>query len=151
SNLTDNVVKTSKIGDKEVTARKTDFVKISSNLLNREDVVLNKIVSTTGEVTDNTGYCYSHDINVLPGQTLYATYIITLVFYNQNGEFIKRESVEPVANGFVVVPDNAYYVRANISRNFYDFPHVYDLMVAVSDVEIPYEPFHQKLDDIKVG
>ncbi|WP_373705824.1 M14 family metallopeptidase, partial [Jeotgalibaca porci] len=150
SNLTDNVVKTSKIGRKEVTPKNTTFITSSSNLFNREDVNIG-VISPSGIVDEGRAdYLYSHRIDVIPGDSIFTRYVTSLAWFNQNDEFVSRVSATSLNMSFSEVPNNAYYVRANIDRGLYN-NREREIQISVGTSEIPYAPFHQKLKDVKVG
>ena len=75
------------IVDGQVTAEKTDFINISSNLFNKNDVITNKYINNTnGTLVNSTTNSVSQLIDIIPSTQLTFKNIQKIACYNESKE-----------------------------------------------------------------
>ncbi|UXR29346.1 M14 family metallopeptidase [Staphylococcus simulans] len=107
--VADNSLTTSKFADKAVTADKTNFIKTSNNLLNKNDVITNKNldVSNGNEITSGTASIFNKWFELVPGGSYVSAGLYARVFYDANKNYISGAT----GNSAFTVPSNAKFTR----------------------------------------
>ena len=97
-----------KLADKAITPKKTNFFKLSTNLVNHLTLFyLKSINAYTGLLVDNATNATTDFIPILPS-TVYTSYhLARKAFYNADGAFISSDIID----GTWTSPANAYYMR----------------------------------------
>lgn len=105
----DNSITTGKYVNKSITPEKTNFIKTSDNLLNKNDVISGKNLSTsTGElIASSTASVFNKWFDVTPGDAYYSVGLYARAFYDTNKQFISGTT----GNGSFTIPDNTKFVR----------------------------------------
>lgn len=105
----DNSITTGKYVNKSITPEKTNFIKTSDNLLNKNDVISGKNLSTTtGElINSGNGVVFNKWFELKVGATYISNGLYARVFYDKNKQFISGVT----GNSAFVVPENAKYTR----------------------------------------
>lgn len=129
-----------------VTEEKVSFIKKSTNLLDINNVVMDKVISGTGTITDNTSYVYSHRMDVTPLVSIFTQNVTNISFYDSSDNFISRANP---TNSMFHAPANAYFMRANMSKTFFNNFNMLK-QVSIGDSEVPYEPFYRKMEGVEV-
>ena len=137
--VADNSVTTQKLTDKSVTGRKTDFIKVSSNLLNPKTVLSNKSIDLSGNIIDDPGYFLSELIPFGPSKTIsftHGTYRIAL--YDKDKKFLVRTGV---------TSDNAYSIDSDKSKYFRISRRISpeNVMLNYGSQLEQYEPYYESL------
>lgn len=105
----DNSITTGKYVNKSITPEKTNFIKTSDNLLNKNDVISGKNLSTTtGElIASSTASVFNKWFDVTPGDAYYSVGLYARAYYDKNKKFISGTT----GNGSFTIPDNTKFVR----------------------------------------
>ncbi|WP_409328355.1 M14 family metallopeptidase [Staphylococcus saprophyticus] len=105
----DNSITTGKYVNKSITPEKTNFIKTSDNLLNKNDVITGKNLSTTtGElINSGSGVVFNKWFELKSGTTYVSSNLYARVFYDEKKQFISGTT----GNSDFVVPSNAKYTR----------------------------------------
>ena len=139
--VADNSVTTQKLTDKSVTGRKTDFIKVSSNLLNPNKVIFDKSFDTAGNIIDDSGYFIS---DLIPFDTTkkisfsLGTYRINL--YDASGTLLFRTGVtNNTTYDASKIPNVAYF---RISRKL----NPKSIMLNYGDTLKTFENYYEKIE-----
>lgn len=126
---------------------KAEVTRTGKNLFDKNNVFIqNKLISATGEISDNTGYAYCADyIPVKPstayvfsGSVVNASTYNSVAFYDANKAFIERflPSASNTPAQFTT-PSNCRYLRFNVPANH----NKADMQLEEGTVATTYEPF----------
>ncbi len=135
-------VGTNSIKSGSVTEEETTFIEVSSNIFNKNDVIPRKTINDNGDLIDSTALCVSHNIPVVPGETLTWNgnnnqYI--RAFYDEGGNFISVH--KQVVTSFIA-PENAYILKVVVFIGNLDL-----IQINRGNTLLSYEPFKRLLDD----
>lgn len=138
--------------DFKLDKRNVGFVKVSSNLFNKDDIVVGKIINDSGEIVDNGSYAYSHPIEIKGGESITTLGIVFLVFYTSNDEYISpRQLGYDGAVTTTIAPPKSAYCRL-IFRPYGDFYEQGKIQANKGNILLPYEDNHSTLaDDLVVS
>lgn len=105
----DESLTTNKYANKSVTPNKTNFIKTSNNLFNKNDVITGKNLNVnTGEViTPSVAVIFNKWFEVNPGETYTSSGTSATVFYDKDKKYVSGFSGSSKFN----VPDKAKYAR----------------------------------------
>ncbi|NLY09306.1 MAG: DUF2817 domain-containing protein [Tissierellia bacterium] len=139
------------IADKTIDMRKVSFIKESTNLFNRYDVIVGKVILPgTGDLSDNETYQVSGFIEVRPNETITSVKIIRITFYDSSKEYISdvnNNSPNQDTPLTTAVPNNAYYMRISTLNNYNKVAQINR-----GNVLLPYEEWYTPyLVDIKAN
>lgn len=134
---------TNKYADKSVTPDKTDFIKVSSNLLNKHDVTKNKQLDVnTGKIIDLANvFIFNKWLEVKPGDVFSSKGLNTRCYYDKNKIFVSGNA----GNGTFTIPENVYYMR-NSTTN------ITNPQLNKGDALKPYEEYFEPylVEDIEI-
>ena len=139
--VADNSVTTQKLTDKSVTGRKTDFIKVSSNLLNPNKVIFDKSFDAAGNIIDDSGYFIS---DLIPFDTTkkisfsLGTYRINV--YDASGTLLFRTGATSNTTYDASMDPNVAYFR--ISRKF----NPESIMLNYGDTLKTFENYYEKIE-----
>ncbi|MDN6751260.1 MAG: hypothetical protein L0L95_13535, partial [Staphylococcus equorum] len=107
--IEDESISEDKLTDNTIGVEKVNFIKSSRNLLNKNDVISRKNLSTTtGElITSSTASVFNKWFEVTPGDPYYSLGLYARAFYDTNKRFISGTT----GNGSFTIPDNTRFVR----------------------------------------
>ena len=114
---------------------------ISPNLFNIDDPdsLLSSFVNpANGTIAGSTTYNATHFIKVSPGDDLYLSSVQRFAWYDEDKNFVSGSSA-PTAltqGAQFVVPDGVHYIRFSVFTSRWQ-----ELIVAISDTAIPFQPF----------
>lgn len=90
---------------------------IGKNKFNKNDCIINKYVQDDGTLGDNTEYCASDFIQVIPGKTYFLTiqqsWGFQFCFYDKNKQFLSKTET---GGKSYIIPSNAYFVRFTLKK-----------------------------------
>lgn len=128
------------ISNESITVHKTNFidVKIGKNLFNKDDIILNKEVSSVdGHLTDRDDYFTSNFIKVKPSSTIACSHFGRMALFDENMQFV--QGVEPKNSRLINIPSNVHYLMKSLEYNNKDF-----LQIEYGSSSTTYEPYTQK-------
>jgi|GEM_PF-1404330 len=128
---------------KSISIDKTDYIKISKNLFNKDDVIENKYPDGTqgGILADNTLYCASNFIVLEPNTEYHRKQNKYVCFYDVNGNFISY-----VNNVYsFTTPSNVYFGRLAVLKSGKDTEQL-----EKGNAETTYVPYGLYIDKLKV-
>ena len=107
--IEDESISEDKLMDDTIGVEKVNFIKSSNNLLNKNDVISGKNLSTTtGElINSGSGVVFDKWFELTPGGTYVSNALYARVFYDKDKKFINGAT----GNSGFIVPDNAKYTR----------------------------------------
>ena len=141
--IADNSLEREKYKNNSISAEKTDFINVSTNLFDKSDVIMDKVISATGQVVDNISYLISHKIYSPANEIWFAEGVESVATYDEQGVFIRRIDASDVSDFSFTTPKNSSYFIANI--------HEYQQWWENGIVKInqgtskPYEDFYKQL------
>ncbi|MDN6268705.1 MAG: succinylglutamate desuccinylase/aspartoacylase family protein, partial [Tetragenococcus koreensis] len=107
--IEDESISEDKLMDNTIGIEKVNFIKSSTNLLNKNDVIAGKNLNTdTGElINSSVAVVFNKWFELTPGTTYVCQDLYARVFYDENKEIISSLK----GCGVFVVPENAKYTR----------------------------------------
>ena len=134
-----------KLADKAVSANKTNFFKVSTNLINEKTITKDKsIKASTGEVIDNAGGNSVTDFIPIQPNTAYTSYrAVRKAFYTDDRTFILSNT----ADGTWTTPANAYYVRIVATTSYFGLT----AQLNAGSTLLPFEKYYEYIPFSTVG
>lgn len=137
-------ITTIKYVDNSITPNKASFLKKSSNLFDvSKELVGHALWSTTGEPTPNEQYSCSDFIEVKPNEPLTMRYIVRIVYFNADRQYITFDDKPANSTYTTTVPDNAYYMRVHYGNNGIGR----SVQINRGSVLLPYEKFYNYIEE----
>ena len=100
------------IVDGQVTTEKTDFINISSNLFNKNDVITNKYINNTdGTLLDSPVNTVSQFIDISPRSQLTFKKVQKIACYNESKEFLRIEEFSADTSNSYTLGTDVYFIR----------------------------------------
>lgn len=135
-----NSITSGQLTRKSVTAYETDFINVSSNLFNKDDVLLNYGIDTvTGDPVENTTASLSPFIAVKADLYYTVTANSRIAFYDDARKFISSH-INSSSTLTVKAPSNAYFCRLVVQKS-----NLPTAQLNEGNVLVGYEDFYQEL------
>ena len=126
-----------------ITTEKVSFVRKSTNLFNKDDVIegtgLNPV---TGEEQPNPSAVTSSYIPVFPSQSYTTERSATMVQYDHEYNIVKVSGATGEVNVTFTTEPNAYYIRIAVSNEL-----VPSKQINLGNALYPYEPWYEYFDN----
>lgn len=144
----DGSIYTPKLATDSVTTEKTAFVKTGKNIFRKNEIINNKVLSTTtGQLVDTTSFVTGTFEPIQPSAQYTQSYSEVVVFYDINKQFISGLAREtPVTPRTFTTPDNAYYLRASIPTGGIKLD---SYQIEKGSTSTPFEPYFRYIDYLK--
>lgn len=114
TNVLDGAITTVKLADKSVVAEKTNFIKLSTNLIDKNKYINGKKLDTTnGTLVDSSTIVTLEKVyDVRPGENYTSANTNARCFYGSSGTFISGFS----GNSSFTIPDNVYKMKISVAK-----------------------------------
>ena len=135
-------VHTDEIEDGAVTPSKTDFIEISTNLLDVDKLERGFSLNTaTGEPTPNSNHSISGFIKIKPNTYYTKSSEGRWAWYDENKEYIGTSITETITT-----PSEARFIRVAIHNNYID-----EAQINEGQQLLPYEPYYFRFEGLSLG
>ena len=131
-------VTTVKLADRSITPRETDFMNLSTNLINENTVTPNKNVDASGNIIDSVSYSLSDYIPIVPNTVYSSKNVEFKSYFDADKQFISRTYNEET----FTTPENAYFVRAACIPTRFGV----SAQINLGSTLLPFEKYYAYLD-----
>ncbi|MDU7042280.1 MAG: BppU family phage baseplate upper protein [Actinomyces sp.] len=137
ANIPNNSIDSTKIKKNSLNYQTTDYLKLSSNIFNKADIVEGYYLNDYDQIIAGDAFAYSGYIEAPKSQSITFTQINRVNFYDQNKKFLSTNKVNLSDVNTVSVPSNVYYMRVVVEKSRKD-----KAQLNIGTELLPYEAFY---------
>ncbi len=135
------------MADEIISKEKTDFVKISGNLINHMTITEGYVISKEGALTENAEYSITDKLLLKPSTEYTCQCVLRISYFNEDDEHIKSVSFDPTKGTTFTTPSEFVYAIASVPE-----ADVYKRQWQLNEgiQLLPYEKQHLVIDGYRV-
>ena len=138
-----NTILNENIVDKQITSIKTDFINVSSNLFNKNNVVINKYINNAdGSLKDSSTNSVSELINITPLSSLAFKNIQKIACYNAGKEFLRIKEFTVNSTNTYTIGEDVYFIQTQQPKTVLE-----EVQINKGNKLLPYESYYKRLKE----
>lgn len=137
ANIPNNSIDSTKIKKNSLNYQTTDYLKLSSNIFNKADIVEGYYLNGYDQIIAGDAFAYSGYIDAPKSQSITFTQINRVNFYDQNKKFLSTNKVNVSDVNTVSISSNIYYMRVVVEKSRKD-----KAQINIGTELLPYEAFY---------